>query len=482
MLEQAVEGTQGTEVDYRLGITTQESELEPTKLPVEGTIPSWLEGALIRNGPARFEGGDVQVRHWFDGSAMLHKFALADGEVRYSNRFLRTRSHAALASGRIEFSEFATDPCRSIFKRFAAMFSPQLTDNASVNLVRLGDDFLAMTETPLPVRFDPATLDTLGVVKYEDSLRPGITTAHPHLDPGGDLVNYVAELGPRSRYTVYRQAPGETGRRRRVASLPVTEPAYMHSFGITERYVLLVEFPLVVNPLRLAAGGRPFIESYRWQPERGARFNVVDSRDGSLRAAAQAEAFFAFHHVNAFEDGDAVVVDIAGYEDSSVIDALYRRSMLDPDSHLPPVRLRRYRVPLDGSDATYETIGDETIELPRIDYRRRNGRRHRYAYGISSSGRRMRHLSDQLVKIDADAGATAIWREEGCHPGEPVLVADPGGSEEDDGVALSVVLDTRSGRSFLLVLDAGSFEELARAEVPQHAPFTFHGQFLTGVE
>jgi carotenoid cleavage dioxygenase-like enzyme len=499
MLEQRAEATHGaaTETahaapsetadspaaDYRLGLTTQGTELEPTELPVEGTIPPWLEGALIRNGPARFEGGDTQVRHWFDGSAMLHKFALAHGEVRYSNRFLRTRSHAALADGRIGYSEFATDPCRSIFKRFAAMFSPQLTDNASVNLVRLGDDFVAMTETPLPVRFDPATLDTLGVVKYEDSLRAGITTAHPHLDPrSGDLVNYVAELGARSRYTIYRQAPGETGRRRRVASLPVKEPAYMHSFGITDRYVVLVEFPLVVNPLRLAGAGRPFIENYRWRPERGARFHVVDSDDGSVRAAVQAEPFFAFHHVNAFEDGDALVVDLAGYADPAVIDALYRRSMLDPDSHLPPVRLRRYRVPLDGSDATFETIGDEKIELPRIDYRRRNGRRHRYAYGISSSGDRMRSFSDQLVKVDADDGATAIWREEGCHPGEPVFVAAPGGSAEDEGVALSVVLDTRSGRSFLLVLDAGSFEELARAEVPQYAPFTFHGQFLSGVE
>jgi carotenoid cleavage dioxygenase-like enzyme len=485
MLEQASEATEaraGTAAgDYRLGISTQETELDAIDLPVAGIIPGWLEGALIRNGPARFEGGEAEVRHWFDGSAMLHKFALAEGRVRYSNRFLRTRSHAALAEGRIGYSEFATDPCRSIFKRFAAMFSPGLTDNATVNLVRLGDDFIAMTETPIPVRFDPATLDTLGVVKYEDSLRAGVTTAHPHRDPrSGDLVNYVTEFGPRSRYTVYRQAGGELARRRRVASLPVREPAYMHSFGITERYVVLAEFPLVVNPLRLALSGRPFIENYRWRPERGTRFNVIDSHDGSLRATVHAEPFFAFHHVNAFEDGDALVVDLACYDDPTVIDALYRRSMLDPDSHLPPLGLRRFRVPLDGSDATSETIGEETIELPRIDYRR-NGRRYRYAYGISSSGERMRNLSDQLVKVDGDDGTTAIWREEGCHPGEPVFVAAPGGSDEDEGVALSVVLDARAGRSFLLVLDAGSFEELARAEVPQHAPFTFHGQFLSGV-
>jgi carotenoid cleavage dioxygenase-like enzyme len=46
-------------------------------------------------------------------------------------------------------------------------------------------------------------------------------------------------------------------------------------------------------------------------------------------------------------------------------------------------------------------------------------------------------------------------------------------------VVLSVVLDSRAGRSFLLVLDAVSFEELARAEAPHHIPFGFHGQFAT---
>jgi carotenoid cleavage dioxygenase-like enzyme len=41
-----------------------------------------------------------------------------------------------------------------------------------------------------------------------------------------------------------------------------------------------------------------------------------------------------------------------------------------------------------------------------------------------------------------------------------------------------VVFDSSTGRSFLLVLDAASFEERARAEVPHHVPFGFHGQFM----
>ena len=57
---------------------------------------------------------------------------------------------------------FGTDPCRSIFKRVQSVFSPEFTDNANVNLVRIGERYIAMTETPLPIEFDAETLDTVG--------------------------------------------------------------------------------------------------------------------------------------------------------------------------------------------------------------------------------------------------------------------------------------------------------------------------------
>jgi beta,beta-carotene 9',10'-dioxygenase len=49
---------------------------------------------------------------------------------------------------------------------------------------------------------------------------------------------------------------------------------------------------------------------------------------------------------------------------------------------------------------------------------------------------------------------------------------------EDVGAVLSVVFDSQSGTSFLLVLDGQSFTEIARTRLPQHIPFGFHGQFF----
>jgi beta,beta-carotene 9',10'-dioxygenase len=463
---------QQTDVEHAVGFRSLEEQREAERLTVHGELPGWLTGALVRTGPARFEVGGRSVRHWFDGLAMLHRFAFARGEVTYSNRFLRTRAFEhAERTGEIGYSEFATDPCRSLFGRVRAAFSPRLTDNAAVNVVRLGDETLALTETPLPVAFEPATLRTLGVTGWSRRIPGRITIAHPHHDrTRGELLSYAVHLGPRSRYRLYAVRPG--GDVRVVADVPADRPAYMHSFALTERYAVLAEWPLTVNPLRLALSGRPFIENYRWEPERGTRYTVVDRGNGSVRARVQGPPAFAFHHVNAFEHGGDLVLDAATYDDPSVIDLLYL-DRVRAGAALPRVTLRRHRVPLGVGDAAIEPLAEPTFELPRIDYRHFNGREYRHAWGASTRGG---EWFDALVRLDAGgAQEPRWWFEDGCYPGEPVFV---GRGEPDDGVLLSVVLDGRRALSFLLVLDATTLDEVARAEVPHAIPFHFHGDHL----
>lgn len=463
---------------FEKGFETLEAEVDLDALPVEGTIPDWLTGTLLRNGPAKFEVGERRLQHWFDGLAMLHKFSFGGGKVSYANRFLRSRAfEEAKRRGKVSYSEFATDPCRSIFRRAATLFRPKLTDNCNVNLTRLGDEYVAMTETPLPVAFDPETLETLGV-----SFRPpGVhATAHPHHDPErNELIAYVTHFGLRSEYRLFAQR--DRSRQRRIASKRVAEPAYMHSFALTERFIVLVAFPLVVNPLELALSGKPFIANYRWKPERGTEVLVFDRADGSLRSVHEAEPCFSFHHVNAFERNGELVLDMAAYEDATVIDSLYLDQLRTAQGETAPsARLWRYRIGLERGGVDEEALSEAPLELPRIDYRERNGRPYRYVYGTGAAGAEEEgEFLDRLVKIDVSTGAAEEWREAGSFPGEPVFVPSPRPDRaEDEGVLLSIVLDARD-TSYLLVLDAGSLEELGRARVPHHIPFGFHGQYFS---
>jgi beta,beta-carotene 9',10'-dioxygenase len=457
-----------------LGFTTLERETVIDELALSGELPPWLGGSLLRTGPAKFEVGEQKMRHWFDGLAMLHRFTIDDGRVSYGNRYLHSRNYrAAQEQGHMVYGEFATDPCRSLFKRVQTLFAPAKTlpDNANVNVTRLGERFISMTETPMPVQFDPYTLQTAGVQPYEV---PGqLTTAHPHMDrASGGMLNYAAKLGRVSSYRFFAVDP-DASKPRSIGSLPVKEPAYMHSFGLTERWLVLAEFPLVVNPLALALSGRPYIENYKWKPELGTRFTLVDRATGEATGGFQTDACFAFHHVNAYEDGGEVVVDLCAFADAGVIEDLYL-ARLRQGKPVQSAQLTRFRLQLADRSVQRERLSDEPIELPRINYGRCNERPYRYAWGVGDgpSG-----WLERILKIDTHDGAALTWAERDCYPGEPVFVARPDAHEEDDGVLLAVVLDAAAESSFLLVLDAADLRELARARVPHHIPFGFHGQF-----
>ena len=458
----------------QFGFTNLEEEISFHDLPVHGKIPEWLSGSLIRNGPAKFDLDKQSLKHWFDGLAMLHKFSFNAGKVSYSNKFIKSNAFIKTKEkGKISFREFATDPCRSIFSRVSSVFSFETTDNTNVNITRIDNKFIAMTETPIPIEYDPKTLDTIGVLKYDDKLLGSLTTAHPHYDQNtNESFNYLTHFSRNSKYNVYRITAGKT--RNLIASIEVKTPSYMHSFGLTEHYIILVEFPLVVNSLDLLLSGRPFIENFRWKPEQGTKFTLINRLDGNVVGIYSCEPFFAFHHINAFEVDNNIVIDMITYEDNSIINSLYLDILRGNEPmDIPVSQYRRFTISLDNGSVGYKII-HEGLELPRINSHL-NMKNYDFLYAVGMSS--VTSFTNRLVKINVQTGDFVSWSEQNCQPGEPVFVPRLGAKREDDGVILSVVLDPNSGQSFLLILDSKSFKEIARALVPHHIPFGIHGQY-----
>ncbi|MGH7750190.1 MAG: carotenoid oxygenase family protein, partial [Candidatus Dormibacteria bacterium] len=168
---------------------------------------------------------------------------------------------------------------------------------------------------------------------------------------------------------------------------------------------------------------------------------------------------------------------VVTYPDSSIINALYLDILRgEKIGTIPSSQLRRYRIPLQGGSVEHDVISDESMELPRINYKQYNTKDYRFVYGISTYG--ANNFANHLVKVDISQKTSKSWSEEGCYPGEPVFVAAPDAVKEEDGLILSVVLDASNSKSFLLILNAVTFEEIARAEVSHHIPFGFHGQYF----
>jgi beta,beta-carotene 9',10'-dioxygenase len=466
---------------YRTGFEDQTREISVPSLPIEGKVPAWLTGTLMRNGPARFRLEDKTLNHWFDGLAMLHKFEITTGGVSYANKFLDTPAYRAAQQGKMEYSEFATDPCRSLFKRITHIFTgPTFGGNANVTIGKIAQDFVAQTEVPMPVAFDKDALRTIGVVNYVDQLKGQVTTAHPHHDHElAEAYNYLLNFGPKSTYSAYKLSDGSK-RRELLGSPSTSRPSYMHSFGMSGKYLVLMEFPLVVNPLRLLLSGEPFIANYHWEPKRGTRFSLVDRLTGEVRYAHADEAWFGFHHVNAVDREGKIDLDIIVYPTADVVQHFYLKTLLDADKHgaYPYNELRRFTIdPATGTVASH-TLVDGSAELPRINYGKYNTKSYRYVYANGVAKRSESAFLDTIVKYNVESAEIKEWKRENHFPGEPVFVARPHAESEDDGVLLTVVLDAEHNTSYLLILDARDLSELARAGVPQHIPFGFHGMYV----
>lgn len=471
---------------WSLGLRSQPETVSDAELQVDGTLPEWVDGSFVLNGPGQFEVGGRSFEYWFDPFAMLRLLDVSgpDGTVRYTNRYVDSQDYRwALDRGGVRTAFPGTPPDRSPFVRFHQLLTGQFTDNTSIGTVRIGGDWVAVTESPWGHVIDSETLETGERIDLTRGLPVDATLGHVHVDPETDeFWGLGLSYGPKRGYVIFKR-PANTRVPTMVAHLPFRDIPYVHSFSMTERYLVLPATPYGPNPIALLTGSlldsTTFIESFE-RRDGPARFHIVDRQTGNVVATPEADPFFVYHHANAFEDGDEIVVDAVVYPDDRAITGLYLDELRTGDPEIPPGRLVRFRLPLDGRGAvTRESLHDGPVEFPTINYRGHNGRPYRYVYLAEMSAG---PFPTGLLKFDAETRTETAWTPVAAdggdaYPSEATFVPRPGATEEDDGVLLTVVLDPATERSVFVVLDAETMTELARATLPHWTPYPFHGQF-----
>lgn len=105
---------------------------------IQGEIPGWLSGTLIRAGPGQWDlDKDFTLNHFLDGCAMMVNFQIDQKNkcVRAKSRFLRSDAYMKCCTQkRPVFTEFGTqaypDTSKSFFARtFNKLVPKDLTDN-----------------------------------------------------------------------------------------------------------------------------------------------------------------------------------------------------------------------------------------------------------------------------------------------------------------------------------------------------------------
>ncbi|XP_061154472.1 carotenoid-cleaving dioxygenase, mitochondrial-like isoform X2 [Syngnathus typhle] len=520
-------------------VCSVEESPDPIPAVVQGTIPHWINGNLLRNGPGKFEFGDTHYNHWFDGMAMMHKFQMEKGQVTYRSRFLHSDAYKKNSErDRIMVSEFGTasmpDPCKNIFQRFFSRFETlKPTDNGNVNFSKYKGDYYVCTESNYMHRVDPESLETLQRVDWSTFVAVNGTTAHPHYDPDGTCFNMGNSYGGKGcMYNIIRVPPEKTNAEdtlqgaQILCSIPSTnrlQPSYYHSFALStsamsKNYVVFIEQPSKVDMMKIATckmKGKAFCQAIHWDPKLETIMHVIDKSTGEASPVKYyTKAFFNFHQINTYEENGLLMIDLCCYDDGQAIDIYSLQNLRKSGEALDEAYKsssrafpRRFVLPLHVTDDTpidqnlntrpfsaatcvkksntrifcqHEDLhGDDLYRYGGLEFPNINYELYNtkpYRYFYGCGSRNI--LGDSLLKMDLNDKTLKVWHQKGCFPSEPVFVPSPDAVEEDDGVILSVVLSPSQNKgTFLLVLNAKTLEELGRANVPVNMAYSLHGLF-----
>ena len=462
---------------------------ELTAVPLQatrGNIPAGLNGTLYRNGPGRLERAGQWVHHPFDGDGMITALRFEGGGVGLSNRFVRTEGwQAEEEAGRYLY--------RGVFGTqkpggpLANAFDLRLKNIANTHVVRLGDNLLALWEASSPHALDPDSLETKGISLLDGVLKPGEAfSAHPRFDPGHHgaprMVSFGVKSGPRSTIRVMEFATDgpKAGQLLSERSDSFNGFAFLHDFAITPDWAIFLQNAIAFNPLPFALGLKGAAQCLRSKPGGQARFWLVP-RDSGVHAGEaprvlDAPEGFVFHHLNAYQEGEEVIVESIYYDDFPSIDPETDYRTVDFDL-IPAGLLERCRLNLTTGTVSSERLSERCCEFAMVNPSQQ-GLAARYAWMAVAEREAGNDPLQAFKKLDLHSGERRVWSA-APHGfvSEPLMVPRPGASAEDDGWLLAVVWNGERSGSDLVILDAASMAEVAMVELPLAMPYGLHGSW-----
>lgn len=471
--------------DWKQGNKAFKEELDYEIEDIEGTIPPELTGTLFRNVPAMLDVNGESLHHPFDADGNICAISFNQGRAHFRNRYVKTKGYLAeQKAGKILYrGVFGTEKSGGWFSN---AFDFRLKNVANTNVIYWGGKLLALWEASHPHRLDPHTLETEGIATLNGALSEGTPfSAHPMVDPGGDgreprLVNFGLEVGLSTTVSIYElDLAGEVVEKQQHSIPGFT---FIHDFAITPNYCLLFQNPLSFNPIPFALGLRGAAECIKFLADKPTKVWLIPRDSSQPMEQLEIESGFIFHHANAFEAGDEIIVDSVSYQDFPALDHEldYRDVRFE---EVPPGQLWRYRLNRKTKSTERRLIDKRTVDFPYVNPSLIT-QKHRWIFIGAAHQNEGNAPLQAILKIDPETGEQQMWS---AAPkgfvGEPVFVSRPNSTQEDDGWVLTLVYDAESDRTEVVILDATNLnaEPVAKLHLKHHLPYGLHGSFTTEI-
>ena len=437
---------------YRSGAwRPQRNEYNATDLPVKGKLPPDLNGVYLRNTENPLFPS-LNRYHPFDGDGMLHMMSFHNGEAEYRNRFVRTQGlDAELAHGGPLWAGLAELPSIAL-REDGWGARTRMKDASSTDVViHNGVALTSFYQCGDLYRLDPLTLADLGRESWNCKFPKVGVSAHSKVDERtGELLffNYQT-TEPYMHYGVVNRMSELI----HYVDIPLPGPRLPHDMAITENYSILNDCPLFWDEDLLKRG----IYATRFHPDMPMRIGVIPRHGESSEIKwFECNSTFVLHWINAYEQGDEIILD--GYfqynpspsvaDDADINTKLFRFL----DLYELESRPYRWRLNMRTGVVREGPLSDTITEFGMINSRHL-GRPYRYVY--SAMPVHGWFLFEGLIKHDVVTGREEKFRfGDGIYGSEAVMAPRQDAISEDDGYLITFTTDVKTDRSECLIFDA----------------------------
>jgi all-trans-8'-apo-beta-carotenal 15,15'-oxygenase len=457
-----------------------ESDLYCEALAIEGKLPVEFRGRFYRNGPSNFERGNERYQHWFDGDGMVQQFSFDGKRVSHRGRFVQTNKYKAeQEAGRFLVPAFGTG-----IRPQTRVTGPDSLNTANTNAIEHGGRILAMWEGGSAFELDRETLETKGAVTWKSGWEQMPFSAHPKLDPQGNLWNFGSV---RERFFVYRIDPSGMLVNSQMARVPIdrtTHGGLVHDMAINERF-FVVPIPPVTIHFELLAQGKFGADVMKLHKSAPLRIWVAPKDDVEKGRLFDLPHDMVFHVGNAYErtgaNGTEIVLNYVGSRDDNFLGGAATAVMRGQHVESGESAMRTVTLNLATGGARLETFDQSFEEFPRVDPRFIGRKaslvvsptswRNREKVDIGFHGLQVRNVeSGNTTRFDY--GDDFIVEEH-------VVIARAGSTRELDGWIVGTAFDAKRQKTCVSVFNASHVSNgpIARAWLPYWLPLGFHGNF-----
>ena len=501
------------EIGYMTLFQSNTEEFDDMCIEVNNSYPAYAEGDYIISSVGMFEYGGKIFQGVLDGFGKLHRFTMKGNKVCATYRIMSTgfynesKKEKTVGPGLLFYQ---TEPPRKcpLLKPMCNLQAPN--DNSFVYTVNVGDEIFSTTDSTIMVSVDPKSLNVTDNFKISSkNIKFGeiafVGSAHPVKHP--ETQNWVDFYGSSgmikdatniSAYQMIGGRPDIDENRKPIANVEMETAPYMHSFGISQNYLVFPHTPIMFNIkgvfAKSMAGAFKDLPVESDQCMNNAFYitplnnNKTNKKITSTTVRFLPKSFklYYVHTLNTYENASGIVLDITtapGNPFNKAMDTIQGQRNKTARDISMKIYVTRFLLPWDNNTKiTSQTFSDRNkkTEFPKINPKF-STKKYCYYWAVTWFSDNETYASMAIIKQDmcnfGKPGATLEWKRPNWYVSEPMMIPATDGKEEDDGIVVFPALNGNEGKTYYITLNAKTMEEISVAGPFPHIPYSAHGHF-----